>query len=124
MIRGRMKQAQDNQKSHANQKRHDLKFQVGDKVFVIIASYRHVIRFNRKSNLAQRFIGTFKVLQRVSKVAYRLALLANMYYIHNVFHVLLLCKYISDLTNVLNVRDVELKDDLVYKECLIQIFDK
>lgn len=101
-----MKQGQDHQKSYLDQKRQVLEFPVGDKVFVKVASYKNVIRFDRKGKLASRFVRLFEVLKCVGKVIYRLKLLASMNYIHNVFHVSLLCKYISNLTHVLSIKDV------------------
>lgn len=47
----------------------------------------------------------------------------SMDHIHNVFHVLLLHKYINDPTYVMRIDDVELEDNLVYKEPLVQILD-
>lgn len=64
-----------------------------DKVFVRVAFYKHVMRFNRKDKLALRFMRPFKVLERIDKVAYRLELPSSMNRIHNMFHVLLLHKY-------------------------------
>lgn len=69
-------------------------------------------------------MGPFEILECVSKVVYRLVLLVSMDKIHNVFHVSLLLKYVSNLTHVLRVDEVELEDNLVYKECLIQILDR
>lgn len=39
-----------------------------------------------------------------------------MDHIYNMFHISLLQKYISDLTYMFNVRDIELEDALVYKK--------
>lgn len=64
-------------------------------------------------------MGPFEVLEHVGKVTYRLTLPASIYCIHNMFHVLLLCKYISDLTHMLKVKDVKLEDNLAYKEHLV-----
>lgn len=36
----------------------------------------------------------------------------------------LLCKYISDLTHVLRVKDAKLEDNLIYEEHLVQILDR
>lgn len=47
----------------------------------------------------------------------------NIDRIHNVFHVLLLPKYIKDLSHLLRVEDTELIDDLNYKR-LVQILDR
>lgn len=55
----RMKQAQDHQKSYVAKIRKDLKFVVCDKVFVKVAPYKHVMRFDRKGKLTTRFIGPF-----------------------------------------------------------------
>lgn len=71
-----------------------------------------------------RYVGPFEALDHVSKVTYQLELLASMDNIHNIFHVSLLYKYISDSTDVLRVMDVKLKDNLVYNKCPIQILDK
>ena len=116
LIRVRIKQAQDRQKSYADLKRKEIEFQVGDMVFVKVAPYRHVLRFGKKGKLAPRFIGPYEVLERVGKVAYRLALPPDMDRIHNVFHVSMLRKYVSDPSHVLQTGQVELSDKLEYEE--------
>ena len=45
--------------------------------------------------LSKNFIGPFKIIEVVSKVAYKLELPARMR-VHNVFHVALLKEYIAD----------------------------
>ena len=67
LIRERLKQAQDRQKSYADLKRKDIEFQVGDKVFVKIAPYKRVMRFGWKGKLTLRYIGPFEILDRVGK---------------------------------------------------------
>lgn len=44
--------------------------------------------------------------------------------IHDVFHVLLLWKYIADPTHVLGTQTIQLKEDLSYKEEPMQILDR
>lgn len=61
-------------------------------------------------------MGPYKILECVGKLAYRLTLPMCMDRIHNEFHVLLLRKYLCDLTYLLRVEDVKFKDDLVYEE--------
>ena len=124
LIRERMKQAQDRQKSYADLKRKEVEFQVGDKVFVKVAPYKHILRFGKKGKLAPRYIGPFEVLERVGKVAYRLALPMSMERVHNVFHVSLLRKYVSDPSHVLQMEEVELQDNLAYEERPVQILDR
>lgn len=68
------------------------------------------MRFGRKGKLAPKFISPYEI------IAYKLVLLANMIQIHNVFHVLLLCKYIVDPSYVLRVEDIKLLNYLSYEE--------
>lgn len=58
------------------------------------------------------------------KVAYRLKLPMSMGHIHNMFYVLLLRKCLRDLSQVVWFEDVELEDNLIYKECSIWIMDR
>lgn len=70
----------------------DLEFEVGDYVFLKVAPTRGVLRFGKNGKLSPRFIGPFKILERVRPVAYRLALPPNLSVVHNVFHVYMLWK--------------------------------
>jgi len=55
-----------------------------------------VLRFGHKSKLSLRFIGTFKILERIGLIAYRLALPPALLGVHDIFHVSMLKKYIPD----------------------------
>ena len=56
-------------------------------------------------------------------VAYRLALPLNMSQVQPVFHVLMLKKYISDPSDVLQPQSVELNEDLTFEEEPVAIVD-
>ncbi|XP_039068143.1 secretory carrier-associated membrane protein 3-like [Hibiscus syriacus] len=88
-----MLKALNRQRSYADLKREDIKFAVGDKVFINVSSWKKVILFGRKGKLSPCFIGTYEVLERVGPVAYRLALPPELECIHNVFHVFMLRRY-------------------------------
>ena len=63
-------------------------------------------------------------MDRVGVVAYRLKLPTNLSRLHNVFHVSMLRKYISDPSHVLSVELVDLREDLSYSEEPVQILDR
>ena len=74
VIRERLKAASDRQKFYANLKRIDIAYEVGDKVFLKVSSWRKILRFGKKGKLSPRFIWPYEVLERIGLVAYRLAL--------------------------------------------------
>ena len=81
-------------------------------------------RFGVKSKLIPKFIGPFEVLDRVGAVAYRIAMPTSLSRVHDVFHISMLRKYVSDLTHVLSYEGLELDQDLSYEERPVQILDK
>ena len=74
LIRDRLKEAQDRQKSYADLKREPIEYNVGDKVFLKISPWKGVLRFGKRGKLSPRYIGPYEVIERVGPVAYRLAL--------------------------------------------------
>ena len=61
-----------------------------------------MVRFGKRVKLSPRYIGPFKVLERVGIVSYRLALPPSLSSLHDVFHVFMLRKYTPDLTHVVD----------------------
>ena len=49
-------------------------------------------------------------------MAYRLDLPKEFSQVHNVFHISMLCEYISDPSHVLETLEIELRDDLPYEK--------
>ncbi|PKI41878.1 hypothetical protein CRG98_037748 [Punica granatum] len=82
------------------------------------------MRFGKKGKLSPRYIEPYEILERIGKVAYRLALPPKLSRIHNVFHVSMLCKYIPDPSHVLSYQPVELNEDLTYEEEPVEILDR
>ena len=103
VIRKRLKEASDRQKSYADLKRRDIVYEVGDKVFLKVSPWRKILRFGKKGKLSLRFIGPYEVLERIGLVAYRLALPPELEKLQDVFHVSMLWRYCSEETHILPV---------------------
>ena len=73
LISDRLKVAQYRQKSYANSKRKETVYEVGDRVYLCVSPLR-VKRFGVKGKLVPRFVGPYKVLERMGEVAYKLEL--------------------------------------------------
>jgi hypothetical protein len=101
LIRRRLSTAQDQQKSYADVRRRSLEFEEGNKVFLKAAPMKGITKFGKKGKLNPHFIGPFEILERIGHVAYRLALPLNLAGVHDVFHVSMLKKYISDSSHVI-----------------------
>ncbi|GJR57345.1 putative reverse transcriptase domain-containing protein [Tanacetum coccineum] len=86
-IKQRMQAARDRQKSYADLKRKLMDFQVGDKVMLKVSPWKGVVRFGKQGKLNPRYVGPFKVLEKVGSIAYKLELPEELSWVHNTFHV-------------------------------------
>nr|XP_009789657.1 PREDICTED: uncharacterized protein LOC104237253 [Nicotiana sylvestris] len=87
-------------KAQANKKRSPRKFETGDLVFVKLQPYRQMsLKGHSYHKLNPKYFGLFKVLQKVSTVAYQLELPPHGK-IHHTFHVSQLKKYIGNIVVV------------------------
>ena len=96
---------------------------MGDHVFLKVRPKRGVVRFGKWGKLLLRYIGPFKVLERVSTIAYRLALPPSLLSVHAVFHVSMLRKYTLDLTHVVDWGELVVDTDRTFEEGLVRIMD-
>ena len=105
-------------------KRRDIAYEVGDKVFLKVSSWRKILRFGKNGKLSPRFIGPYEVLEQIGHVAYHLALPPELAKLHNVFHLSMLRRYRSDESHILPVQDVQVQADLSYDEEPKAILDR
>ncbi|GAB2297561.1 hypothetical protein Dimus_038481 [Dionaea muscipula] len=123
LIRDRLLAAQSRQKSYVDNRRWDLEFQVGDKVFLKVSPWKGVIRFGRKGKLSRRFVGPFDVLDRAGDVSYRVALPPSLADVHNVFHISMLRKYVHDPAHVIDFAPLHVREDMTYEEQPVEVLD-
>ena len=96
-----LKEAQDYQKSYADQKMKDKYYQIGDHVYLKVKAKWSSLSLGRCEKLAPRFFGTFEILAKRGSVAYELTLPTHIR-VHNVFHASLLNKYFYDTKHVID----------------------
>nr|GFB16318.1 putative reverse transcriptase domain-containing protein [Tanacetum cinerariifolium] len=123
-IKNQLLTAHSRQKSYADVRRRPLEFDVGDKVMLKVSPWKGVIRFGKCGKLSPRYIGPFKVLERVGPIAYKLELPRELQGIHNTFHVSNLKKCLSDESLVIPLDEVQLDDKLHFIEELVEIMDR
>ncbi|WMV41852.1 hypothetical protein MTR67_035237 [Solanum verrucosum] len=83
-----------------------------------------VMRFGKKGKLSPRYVGPYRILKRIDKVAYELELPANLAVVHPVFHISLLKKCVGDPASVVPLETVVVKDSHSYEDVPVQILDR
>nr|GFB00382.1 putative reverse transcriptase domain-containing protein [Tanacetum cinerariifolium] len=116
--------ARSRQKSYADLKRRLTEFEVGDKVMLKVSPWRGVIRFGKRRKLSPRFIGPFKVIERIRPVAYKLELPDKLRGIHDTFHVSNLKRCFLNEDVVIPLYEVQLDDKLHFVEEPVEIMDR
>ncbi|GJV19209.1 hypothetical protein Tco_1368229 [Tanacetum coccineum] len=81
-----------------------------------VSPRKGVIRFGKRGKLNPWYIGPFKILKRVSPVAYKLELPEELKNVHNTFHVSNLKKCLSDESLVIPMKELCLDDKLNFVE--------
>nr|GFB06885.1 putative reverse transcriptase domain-containing protein [Tanacetum cinerariifolium] len=110
LIKQRMQAAQDRQKNYADRKRKPMEFKIRDRVMLKVLPWKGVVRFGKRGKLNLRYVGPFKVLAKVEKVAYKLKLPQELSRVHHTFHVSNLKKCYSDEPLVMPLEGVHIDD--------------
>nr|GFA04505.1 putative reverse transcriptase domain-containing protein [Tanacetum cinerariifolium] len=110
-IKSRIQATRDRQKSYADVRRKPLEFQVGDKVMLKVSPWKGVIRFGKRGKLNPRYIGPFKILDKLSRV-------------HSTFHVSKLKKRMADEPLAIPLDEIQVDDKLNFIEEPVEIMDR
>ena len=92
--------------------------------FLKVSPMKGVMIYEKKGKLSPRYVGPYKILKRIVKVAYELELPAKLAAVHPVFHISLLKKCVGDPTSIVPLESVALKDSLYYEDVPIEILDR
>nr|GFB40133.1 putative reverse transcriptase domain-containing protein [Tanacetum cinerariifolium] len=97
---------------------------VGDKVMLKVLPWKGVVRFGKRGKLNPRYVGPFKVLERVEDVAYKLDLPEELSRVHNTFHVSNIKKCHADEPLVVSLDGLHFDDKLHFVEEPVEIVDR
>ncbi|XP_070002709.1 uncharacterized protein [Nicotiana sylvestris] len=98
----------------------DLVHQAMEKVSPI----KGIMWFGKKEKLSQRYVGPYKIIQRIGQVEYKLYLPPEMSLVHPVFHVSIPKKVVGDPSAIVPVETIEVNEELSYEEIPVAILDR
>nr|GEW31712.1 putative reverse transcriptase domain-containing protein [Tanacetum cinerariifolium] len=123
-IKNRLLTARSRQKSYADVRRKPMEFKVGDMVMLKVSPWKGVVHFGKRGKLSPRYIGPFKIIERIGPVAYKLELPEKLHGIHNTFHVSNLNKCLADENLVIPLEEIQLDDKLHFIEEPVETMDR
>ncbi|GKF57489.1 hypothetical protein Tco_0171026, partial [Tanacetum coccineum] len=95
-----------------------------DKVMLNVLPWKGVVRFSKRRKLNPRYVGPFKVLEKVGEVAYKLELLEELNRVHNTFHVSNLKKCYADEPLAVSLDGLHFDAKLQLVEEPVEIMDR
>nr|GEV00034.1 putative reverse transcriptase domain-containing protein [Tanacetum cinerariifolium] len=111
-------------KSYVDKRRKPLIFIVGDYILLKVSPWKGVVRFGKKGKLARRFVGPFKIIEKVGLVAYRLDLPEELDGVHDTFHVSNLKKCLVDPTLQVPLDEIQVDAKLNFMEDPVEILER
>jgi len=112
MVRDRLQTSQSRQKAYVDRRRRPLEFATEDHVFLMVTRTTGVGRALRSWKLSSKFLGLYQISRRIGPMAYEISLPPQLANLRPIFHVSQLRKYVFDPSHVLEVEDVQIREDL------------
>jgi hypothetical protein len=122
-IKNNLKPSQDRHKIYDDKGITHREFKVGDHVFLKVKANRSSLKLGNCSKLETRYYGSFSILERIGPLAYMIAFPTSMY-VHNVFHVSLLKKYIPSANHVIDWNVIQVEKEGTFQVHSVHILDQ
>ncbi|GKE10109.1 hypothetical protein Tco_1413660, partial [Tanacetum coccineum] len=88
-----------------------------------VSPWKGVISFGKREKLNPRYIGPFKIIDKVGTVAYRLELPEQLIRVHSMFYVSNLKKCMTDEPLVIPLDEIQIEDKLYFIKEPVEIMD-
>ncbi|GKF65847.1 hypothetical protein Tco_0192364, partial [Tanacetum coccineum] len=89
-----------------------------------VSPWKGVVHFGKRGKLNPRYVGPFKVLEKVREVAYKLELPEELSRVQNTFHVSNLKKCYADEPLAIPLDGLHFDDKLQFVEEPVEIMDR
>ncbi|GJW50123.1 hypothetical protein Tco_0091474 [Tanacetum coccineum] len=101
-----------------------MEFEVRGRVMLKVSPWKGVVRFGKRGKLNPRYVGPFKVLAKVIKVAYKLELPQELSRVHHTFHVSNLKKCYADEPLVMPLEGIHVDNKFQFVEEPVEIMER
>ncbi|WMV42078.1 hypothetical protein MTR67_035463 [Solanum verrucosum] len=88
------------------------------------AMEKGVKRFGNKGKLSLRYVGPYQILRRIRKVTYELEFHNELASVHSIFHVSFLKKCVVDMTSIVPLEGLGVRENISYEEVSVEILDR
>ncbi|GKD06299.1 hypothetical protein Tco_1181273 [Tanacetum coccineum] len=100
-----------------------MEFHVGDRVMLKVSPWKGVVRFSKQGKLNPRYVGPFKVLEKVGAIAYKLELPQELSRVYNTFHVSNLKKCYANKPLAISLDGLHIDDKVNLVKEPVEIMD-
>ncbi|GKD07326.1 putative reverse transcriptase domain-containing protein [Tanacetum coccineum] len=96
----------------------------GDMVMLKVSPWKGMVRFGKRSKLSPRYVGPFKIIDRIGPVVYKVELPDELRGIHNTFHVSNLKRCLADENLIIPLEEIQIDDKLHFIKESVEIMDR
>ncbi|GKD97957.1 putative reverse transcriptase domain-containing protein [Tanacetum coccineum] len=100
------------------------KYEVGENVLLKVSPWKGVMHFGKKGKLAPRYVGPFKIHERIGPVAHRLRLHEELIGVHDTFYVSKLKKCLGNANLHVPLNEIKIDKTLRFVKEPVKIMDR